>query len=69
MEEEIRKLAIMEYVKEKQPPKEIYTRLNRSKRWFFKWLERYQTGDLECTKSIAGSLKLIPDKPPRKNER
>src|SRR5450759_2211612 len=50
MEEEIRKLAIMQHVKEKQPPKEIYTRLNRSKRWFFKWLERYQTGDLEWYK-------------------
>ena len=49
MEEEIRKGAIMEYVKGTQP-KEIYARLNRSKKWFFKWLKRYQTGNTEWYK-------------------
>lgn len=49
MDEEMRKTAIMDYLKG-QPPKEIYTRLGRSKKWFFKWLKRYQTGKIEWYK-------------------
>ncbi len=45
MEEEIRKSAVLEYIREEASPKAIYTTLNRSKKWFFKWLKRYQTGD------------------------
>ena len=56
MEEEIRKGAIMEYVKG-TPPKEIYTRLNRSKKWFFKWLKRYQTGNMEWYKEHSRAPK------------
>jgi transposase len=44
MEQEIRKKAIDQYLKGASP-KSIYTELNRSKQWFFKWLKRYQTGD------------------------
>ncbi|MBW2662523.1 MAG: hypothetical protein JRD93_11170 [Deltaproteobacteria bacterium] len=39
MEEKIRKKAIQRYISET-----IYTDLKRSKKWFFKWLKRYQTG-------------------------
>jgi hypothetical protein len=46
MEEEVRKQAILRYVKG-EPPKTIYDDLNRSKRWFFKWLKRYQTGETD----------------------
>jgi transposase-like protein len=46
MEQEIRKKAIDQYLKGASP-KSIYTELNRSKQWFFKWLKRYQTGDPE----------------------
>ncbi len=56
MEEEIRKAAIMDYVKG-EPPKEIYTRLNRSKKWFFKWLKRYQTGNAEWYKENSRAPK------------
>jgi len=56
MEEDIRKGAIMEYVKG-TPPKEIYTRLNRSKKWFFKWLKRYQTGNMEWYKERSRAPK------------
>ena len=56
MEEEIRKAAIMEYVKG-EPPKEIYARLNRSKKWFFKWLKRYQTGNAEWYKEQSRAPK------------
>jgi putative transposase len=44
MEQDIRKKAINLFLKGEKP-KSIYTELNRSKEWFFKWLKRYQTGD------------------------
>ena len=44
MEQELRKQAIQRYRNHEQP-KAIYTDLNRSKYWFFKWLKRYQSGD------------------------
>lgn len=43
MEEEIRKKAIQRYISGENP-KAIYTDLKRSKKWFFKWLKRYQMG-------------------------
>lgn len=43
MEEEIRKTAILRYIKG-ESPKAIYESLERSKHWFFKWLRRYQGG-------------------------
>jgi len=51
MEEDIRKKALQKYIVEKESPKSIYTSLNRTKQWFFKWLKRYQTGDPEWFKS------------------
>jgi putative transposase len=47
MEEDIRKKAILRYIVGKEEPKAIYTSLNRTKPWFFKWLKRYQTGDTD----------------------
>ncbi len=44
MEEELRKTAIQRYVIGGETPKKIYQSLNRSKKWFFKWLKRYQSG-------------------------
>ncbi len=44
MEQELRKQAIQRY-RNNEKPKSIYTDLNRSKFWFFKWLKRYQSGD------------------------
>ena len=43
MEQELRKQAIQRY-RNDEKPKSIYTDLNRSKYWFFKWLKRYQSG-------------------------
>jgi transposase len=64
MEEEIRKAAIMEYLKETSP-KEIYTKLHRSKRWFFKWLERYQTGESEWYKERSRAPRSHSRQTPR----
>lgn len=49
MEQELRQNAIKRYL-EGEPPKTIYTDLNRSKNWFFKWLKRYQTGRVDWFK-------------------
>jgi transposase len=44
LETELRKKAIQRYV-QGEKPKAIYTDLKRSKKWFFKWLQRYRTGE------------------------
>ena len=49
METELRKQAINRYLKGEKP-KAIYTELNLSKKWFFKWLKRYQTGEKDWYK-------------------
>ncbi len=49
METELRKKAIQRYV-QGEKPKAIYTDLKRSKKWFFKWLRRYQTGEKDWYK-------------------
>ena len=49
MEEEIRKKAIIRYLNG-ESPKAIYTGFKRSKKWFFKWLKRYQTGKADWYK-------------------
>lgn len=44
MEEQRRLEAIQRHLKG-ESPKSIYTDLNRSKKWFFKWLKRFHGGD------------------------
>jgi putative transposase len=43
MEEDLRKQAIQRHLAG-ESPKAVYTSLDRSKKWFFKWLKRYQSG-------------------------
>ena len=50
MEEEIRKEALFRYSVKGESPQTICTELKRSKPWFFKWLRRFQTGDLHWYK-------------------
>ena len=45
-EETLRKMAIEQYLRGKTPIS-IYREVTRSKKWFFKWLHRYQSGDSE----------------------
>ena len=49
MSEEERKQAIKQYLQGEEP-KSIYSSLNRSKDWFFKWLKRYKSGVAEWYK-------------------
>ena len=56
MEQELRKKAITLYLKGEKP-KSIYSAINRSKNWFFKWLKRYQTGDPDWFKDRSRAPK------------
>ena len=64
-EDEIRKEAIHRFLRGEKPH-QIYNDFGRSKRWFFKWLERYRSGDPEwfSDRSRApakSSNKIIPE--------
>ena len=59
MESELRIKAIQRYV-QGEKPKAIYTDLKRSKKWFFKWLHRYQTGDKDWYKDQSRAPKNSP---------
>ena len=59
MEQDLRKKAIKLYLKG-GTPKSIYTELDRSKNWFFKWLKRYQTGDPDWYKDKSRAPKRRP---------
>ena len=59
MESEIRKNAIKRYL-DGEKPKSIYSDLNRSKKWFFKWLKRYQGGDKDWHKDQSKAPKKSP---------
>ncbi len=48
-EESLRRMAIEQYLQGKSPIA-IYRKITRSKKWFFKWLHRYQSGDSEWFK-------------------
>ena len=39
-----RELAIQQY-ENGASPKSVYTSLNKTKQWFFKWLKRFKSGD------------------------
>lgn len=45
-EETLRKLAIEQYLRGKSPIS-IYREMGRSKKWFFKWVHRYHSGDAD----------------------
>ena len=59
METELRKKAIQRYV-QGDKPKAIYTDLKRSKKWFFKWLQRYQTGEKNWYRDQSRAPKNSP---------
>jgi putative transposase len=50
MEDALRRTAMRRYILGGESPKTIYSSLNRSKKWFFKWLKRYQTGGMDWYK-------------------
>jgi len=67
LETELRKAAIQRYVLGEKP-KAIYTDLKRSKKWFFKRLHRYQTGDKDWYKDQSRAPKNSPKRISRTDE-
>jgi transposase len=59
LETEIRKTAIKRYL-DGEKPKSIYSDLNRSKKWFFKWLKRYHGGQKDWYKDQPKAPKKSP---------
>jgi putative transposase len=59
MEQELRRKAIERYVNGEKP-KAIYSDLSRSKKWFFKWLKRYQTGEAKWYTDESKAPKSSP---------
>ena len=61
-EETLRKMAIEQYLQGKEPVS-IYRELGRTKPWFFKWLNRYQSGDKQWFQDQSRLPIPIPTKP------
>ena len=59
MEEQLRQTAI-ERFQNGESPKQIYTSLNRSKKWFFKWLKRFRSGNPDWFKERSRAPKRSP---------
>ena len=59
MEEKIRQIAIQRYLKGEKA-NTIYSDLNRSKQWFFKWLKRYKSGRKDWYKDHSRAPKSSP---------
>lgn len=66
MEEELRQTAISRHIQGGESPKDVYTSLNRSKKWFFKWLIRYRTGAPDWFKEQSRAPKTRPSEIDRK---
>ena len=60
MEEELRQTAISRHIQGGELPKDVYTSLNRSKKWFFKWLTRYRSGSPDWFKEQSRAPKTRP---------
>ena len=62
-EESLRKMAVQQYLQERSPVS-IYHEMGRSKKWFFKWLQRYQTGDPEWYRNHSKAPHTHPHQTP-----
>lgn len=60
-EQKIRESAIQRYGNG-EPPKLIYTSLNRTKQWFFKWLKRFKSGEPNWANGLSRRPHYSPKK-------
>jgi hypothetical protein len=60
-EDGLRRQAIMRFINGENP-KSIYTDLGRTKQWFFKWLNRYRTGDPDWYRSKSHAPHTKPNR-------
>jgi putative transposase len=66
-EEQERKESIQSYM-EGSRPVDIYRHINKSKKWFNKWLKRYQTGQKNWYKDLPRKHELVHNKTDKKIE-
>ena len=66
-EEQERKESIQCYM-EGGHPVDIYRHINKSKKWFNKWLNRYQTGQKDWYTDLPRKHKLVHNKTDEKIE-
>ena len=66
-EEQERKCAIQRFM-EGEPAVDIYRDVDRSKKWFTKWLNRYQTGQTEWYKDLPRGAGVIHNKTKERTE-
>lgn len=63
-EESLRKMAIQQFLQERSPVS-IYREIGRSKKWFFKWLERFQSGNPEWYRDRPKAPHAQPHQTPK----
>lgn len=51
-EKQLREIAIQRH-EAGEEPKTIYTDLRKSKKWFFKWLKRFKSGEINWSKDVS----------------
>lgn len=61
MEEELRKQALA-LIKEGHSVTEVARKLNRSRQWVYKWIDRSTSSDLEWSKSLSKAPHLVANK-------
>ncbi|MFH1868767.1 MAG: helix-turn-helix domain-containing protein [Candidatus Omnitrophota bacterium] len=66
-EKELRELAIKRY-ENGESPKAIYESLNKSKRWLFKWIKRFNSGNPDWSSSLSRRPHHSPNKTDPKME-
>jgi hypothetical protein len=66
-EEQERKCAIQRFIKGESAV-DIYRDVDRSKTWFTKWLNRYQTGQTEWYKDLPRGAGVIHNKTKERTE-
>lgn len=60
--EEILRIEAINRYRKQEEPIQIYSELGKSKKWFFKWLNRSKTGDLNWFTDLPRSPKTTPNK-------
>lgn len=62
-EETLRKMAVQQYLQGKDPIS-IYCEIGRSKKWFFKWLHRYHSGETDWHRDQSKASRSHPNEIP-----
>jgi transposase InsO family protein len=62
MDEQLQREQAVQRYETGEKPKAIYTDLHKSKKWFFKWLKRFKSGDANWSKELSRKPHSSPKK-------